>query len=576
MCKGYLDFWMLSIRMNPQRLAFEMTTGRSSMGFNADFQFTQKISSLTLDPWVLRQPAMSEILHHIQDAAKCTQNIQRDITVIKSSVGLSATPVSAANFSGGRAAAASWSQVASQARGSPPLPPPVPHDMRASNTYSTVTAYKDRAVTVKLRDHGFSQRSRSLSATRIKHQVQTSIRDNAATKEVKIVAAHQNKSGDVQVFTSSTSEATKLKENRGWVRIIVHGIFTNSIDTKDQKATIQQILTDNYKVIPKAEISFVRWLTKESPLKRASSIVVEFIDPEMAKAIIYTGMVWDGQQFFRCYNYRHIGTQCNAVQTCGYCAELHESKNCKQKGAEGFTPRCAVCRARKKEMERVEQAKQTRNIYWHVNLKDVASKDNNTRTSNRHTSSLTANRTVRIPETPIVETSFQATTSSEPPITQERETSPESQAPPENIGTRASVDRSVAEDWATPATQREPIQQQSTIDPQILATEQSPTHGQAADGILDRETTEMMQTDIMPPRQSQYPLNGIEGQFTNDANDWLHDTVESARSPPASLATDIHFTTTAELRKHMRKETRGKGSATTPAWTSIPDAETPV
>jgi hypothetical protein len=35
---------------------------------------------------LLLQPATSEILHHIQDAAKCTQNIQRDITIIKSSV----------------------------------------------------------------------------------------------------------------------------------------------------------------------------------------------------------------------------------------------------------------------------------------------------------------------------------------------------------------------------------------------------------------------------------------------------------------------------------------------------------
>jgi hypothetical protein len=175
-------------------------------------------STIALIGKVLQQPAMSEILHYIQDAAKCTQNIQRDITVIKSSVGLSTTPLSAANFSGGRGAVASWAQVAAQARGSPPLPPPVPQGMRATKTHSTVTAYKDRAVTVKLKDHGISQRFRKLSATRIKHQVQTSIRDNTATKEVKIVAAHQLKSGDVQIFTSSTAEATKLKENRGWVR----------------------------------------------------------------------------------------------------------------------------------------------------------------------------------------------------------------------------------------------------------------------------------------------------------------------------------------------------------------------
>jgi hypothetical protein len=96
---------------------------------------------------------------------------------------------------------------------------------------------------------------------------------------VKVVAAHQLKSGDIQVFTSSTAEATKLKENNGWISglgehaelivptygVIVHGTSTNSINIKDQKATIQQILADNHTVIPKAEISFIGWLTRESP-----------------------------------------------------------------------------------------------------------------------------------------------------------------------------------------------------------------------------------------------------------------------------------------------------------------------
>ncbi|KFZ20125.1 hypothetical protein V502_03342, partial [Pseudogymnoascus sp. VKM F-4520 (FW-2644)] len=105
-------------------------------------------------------------------------------------------------------------------------------------------------------------------------------------------------------WSSTTAEAIQLKENKGWIGglgeqaelvvptygVIVHGISTNSINIKDQKATIQQMLADNYTVIPRTEISYVGWLTKESTLKRASSIVVEFTDPEMANAIIYAGM----------------------------------------------------------------------------------------------------------------------------------------------------------------------------------------------------------------------------------------------------------------------------------------------
>jgi hypothetical protein len=170
----------------------------------------------------------------------------------------------------------------------------------------------------------------------------------AATKAIKVVAAHQLKSGDIQIFTSTTAEALQLKENKGWLQgigenaelivptfgVIVHGIPTSTINLKDQKATIQQMLAENYTVIPNAQISYIGWLTKESTLKRASSIVVEFTEPEMANAIIYAGMAWEGhihqcqlydracrtKQCFRCYNYGHIGTQCNASQVCGYCA----------------------------------------------------------------------------------------------------------------------------------------------------------------------------------------------------------------------------------------------------------------
>lgn len=86
------------------------------------------------------------------------------------------------------------------------------------------------------------------------------------------------------------------------------------------------------------------------------------------------------KQCFRCYHYGHIGTQCNDSQTCGYCAELHETKHCRQKNIEGFSPRCTVrkgvhtawsnaCPTRKEELQRVEQAKQSRSIYWHVPVK---------------------------------------------------------------------------------------------------------------------------------------------------------------------------------------------------------------
>ncbi|KAK1990051.1 hypothetical protein LX36DRAFT_553411, partial [Colletotrichum falcatum] len=202
-------------------------------------------STIALIGKVLRQPAMGEILQHVQDAARCTQNMQRDIMIIKNSVGLSSTPIGAANFGGNRKATTTWAQVAVQAKGGPKLPPPAPQS--TAKTQSTVTSYKDRGITVG-----------------------TSIRNNSTTKQVNIITAHQLKSGDIQIFTSTTAEAAHLKQNKEWLRglgeraeliiptykVIAHGTSTSSINVKDQKATIQQILADNYTVIPGAEITY--------------------------------------------------------------------------------------------------------------------------------------------------------------------------------------------------------------------------------------------------------------------------------------------------------------------------------
>jgi hypothetical protein len=166
-------------------------------------------------------------------------------------------------------------------------------------------------------------------------------------------------------------------------------------------------------------------------------------------------------------------------------------------------------------------------------------------------------------------------------------------------------------------------------------TEQSPTNDQGSGNIPNDETTRTMPES---PRPNLYSLNEMDEEFNiHDAdawlaslegdvtNEWLQGTVETARSPPTSLATDTRtalghiykgcrcpshqeiysnwpyhnaeltiaqcmkicvycgkdFQSAAELRKHMKKseyarrnlriqqETKGKWSSTTPAWVSI-------
>ncbi|KAG9229503.1 hypothetical protein BJ875DRAFT_523146 [Amylocarpus encephaloides] len=284
-------------------------------------------------------------------------------------------------------------------------------------------------------------------------------------------------------------------------------------------------------------------------------------------------------------------------------------------------------------MGRVEQAKQVRSIYWNVTSKDDTSKDDtskddtskddNDRTRARPARKSMTNRAIRIPDSPIQEPLLQAVTILEAPA-RERDITPESQAPSEDMEARASVGQSAVEDWATPATQQGPEQQQSTINPQISVTQQSVSHGQAGDGILVEEITESSPANTEPPRAISYPLDDIAEEFNIhdadawladlegiDTSDWLHGTVETARSPPTSLEIYSNwpylnaeltiaqcmkicvycgkdFQSAAELRKHMKKseyarrnlriqhETRGRGSSNTPAWTSIRSTGTPI
>jgi hypothetical protein len=162
---------------------------------------------------------------------------------------------------------------------------------------------------VKLKNRGIIEQHRTHSAAWTKKQVESAMRQNSSTRRIKVVAAHQLKSGDIQIYVSSTAEAEQIRQNKGWLKslgdhaevimptfgVIVHDIPTHSINVRDRDAAAQQILADNHTVLSNAGISYVGWLTKEASLKRSSSIVVEFNTPEAANAVIYAGMVWEGQ-----------------------------------------------------------------------------------------------------------------------------------------------------------------------------------------------------------------------------------------------------------------------------------------
>lgn len=117
------------------------------------------------------------------------------------------------------------------------------------------------------------------------------------------------------------------------------------------------------------------------------SVIVEFSRAEDANKIIDEGLIWKGEVFqcerydrkcrlrqcFRCHTYGHIGTQCKATTTCGYCAQGHATRECPTRNDTTTPRKCAICHGdhkswhnecptRKRELAKIKEAYQRRPI----------------------------------------------------------------------------------------------------------------------------------------------------------------------------------------------------------------------
>lgn len=233
-------------------------------------------------------------------------------------------------------------------------------------------------------------------------------RINLLGKAPRVIAAKQLKSGDVILHTATTAEADTLKgTEEEWVKVLgttarvikptygvlVHGVRTSkeSIDTDNQQRAIEKIESENAVLHEGAKVAYVGWLTKEGRKKPTSSLIVEFTTRYHANRVIREGLVLNAihhdcvlydlscrlKQCYRCHEYGHIGPQCDAEERCGYCAGKHNTKECMVKEAEPKPAPCCVlckgqhtawsnaCRRRRKELARIEQARQTRPVFYY-------------------------------------------------------------------------------------------------------------------------------------------------------------------------------------------------------------------
>jgi hypothetical protein len=262
-----------------------------------------------------------------------------------------------------------------------------------------------REIIVSIRNPLTISKLRAMNPRNLKSHIERALEQsqNEHIAHVKIMSSNQLKSGDLSLRTATTSETKALRQfaddwvcrvgNGANIRnptygVLAHGIRTSTMKMADFKEIRENILQDNRPFIPRAEIKYVGWLTRNAYSKSASSVIIEFTQPEDANKIIDEGLVWQGELFqceryerqcrlkqcFKCQKYGHIGTQCKATTACGYCAQEHNSRDCPSKADRTATRKCAACggaheawnqncRIRKEELARTKAAYATRAQY---------------------------------------------------------------------------------------------------------------------------------------------------------------------------------------------------------------------
>ena len=208
--------------------------------------------------------------------------------------------------------------------------------MLASGTQSTqrvkaVSLQAQREIIVSIRNPLTISKLRAMNPRNLKSHIERALEQsqNEHIAYVKIMSSNQLKSGDLSLRTATTSETKALRQfaddwvcrygNGANIRnptygVLAHGIRTSTMKMDNFEGIRENILQDNRPFIPRAEIKYVGWLTRNAYSKSASSVIIEFTQPEDANKIIDEGLVWQGE-LFQCERYER---QCRLKQ-CFKC-----------------------------------------------------------------------------------------------------------------------------------------------------------------------------------------------------------------------------------------------------------------
>jgi hypothetical protein len=126
--------------------------------------------------------------------------------------------------------------------------------------------------------------------------------------------------------------------------VLTHDVRLSSINTLNQKATIEKIVKQNSTLHKNLNILRVTWTKKViNQRKKYFSLIIEIISSEMTNRLIkkellneHTHLVCEYfekecriKQCFKCQRYDHVSKTCRNSKKCEQCAQKHSTKDCR-------------------------------------------------------------------------------------------------------------------------------------------------------------------------------------------------------------------------------------------------------
>jgi hypothetical protein len=190
-----------------------------------------------------------------------------------------------------------------------------------NGVFESIEGYikKSREITVKINDPNPSSQVRRATRVQIMEQVNGAIsrskHRDLQDPRIQVRAIKRHPSGDLTLYTDCKEHTDLLIKHKSvWedsvgpkakvvvptYGILVHGISTelNVADTTDIENRIRKDNPSHQD----ARITYTGWLKKDITGKRASTMVIEFDNPQHADTAILKGLV-SGSQMFMCEYY---------------------------------------------------------------------------------------------------------------------------------------------------------------------------------------------------------------------------------------------------------------------------------